>query len=407
MPKNHWDIIIIGGGAAGYFSAINIKENFPELKVLILEKDKEVLKKVKISGGGRCNVTNYCFEPRELVKNYPRGNKELLGPFHSFNPADMMQWLEYHGVETKVENDNRVFPTSNKSQSIIDCFVDSARALDIKVLLSTSVNNIEHDDVKQIWEITTLGETYFGKKIVLTTGSSARMWQMIQNLGHSIVPPVASLFTFNIKHPIIRSLPGISMPNAQVKILNTSFEASGPLLITHWGLSGPAILKLSAWAARELEQVNYKFEVVVNWVSLDTKEASKTIGEHKTIWARKKIEGSPLFQIPKRLWSTMLMASSIDVNLNWADINKHQVEVLSSTITQSKFSVQGKSTFKDEFVTAGGVELSEIDFKTYESKIKKGLYFAGEVLNIDGVTGGFNFQAAWTSSWLVAQNIGA
>lgn len=405
MPKNNWDVVIIGGGAAGFFSAINIKEIHPDKKVLILEKDKEVLKKVKISGGGRCNVTHYCLEAKELAKHYPRGNKELLGPFHSFGPGDMMQWLEYHGVETKVESDNRVFPKSNKSQTIIDCFLQCIQELGIALKLSTSVNNFSFDANSDTWTVYTSEGDFTTQKLIIATGSSNRMWQIVEKLGHTIVPPVPSLFTFNIKNPIIRSLPGISMPMARVQIENIAFEATGPLLITHWGLSGPGILKLSAWAARELNNINYHFNIKVNWVNKDMEAVLKEINLHKNIWAKKRVYGSPIFNIPKRLWANFLMHSSVKEETNWADINKNQILSLAEILVKSKFKVEGKSTFKDEFVTAGGIELSEINFKTFESKKIKNLFFAGEILNIDGVTGGFNFQAAWTGAWMIAQSI--
>lgn len=405
MPKRHWDVVIIGGGAAGFFAAINIKEIHPDKEVLIIEKDKEVLKKVKISGGGRCNVTHYCFEAKELVKYYPRGNKELLGPFHSFGPQEMIQWLEYHGIETKVESDNRVFPKSNKSQTIIDCFLQCIRELDIDLKLSTSVNNFSFDVSSDIWTVSTSEGDFTTHKLIIATGSSNRMWQIVEKLGHTIVPPVPSLFTFNIKNPIIRSLPGISMPSAQVQIENTAFEATGPLLITHWGLSGPGILKLSAWAARELNNINYHFNIYVNWINKSVEEALKEINKHKILWAKKRVYGSSVFNIPKRLWVNFLLHASVKEECNWADINKNQISSLAEILVKSKFKVEGKSTFKDEFVTAGGVDLSEINFKTFESKKIKNLFFAGEILNIDGVTGGFNFQAAWTGAWIIAQII--
>lgn len=405
MPKRHWDVVIIGGGAAGFFAAINIKEIHPDKKVLILEKDKEVLKKVKISGGGRCNVTHYCLEAKELVKHYPRGNKELLGPFHSFGPQEMIQWLEYHGVDTKVESDNRIFPKSNKSQTIIDCFLQCVQELDIALKISTSVNNFKFDINLDTWTVSTSEGDFTTHKLIIATGSSNRMWQIIKQLGHTIVEPVPSLFTFNIKNPTIRSLPGVSVPMAKVQIENTTFEANGPLLITHWGLSGPGILKLSAWAAGELNNFNYHFNIVVNWVNKDIESVLKEIYLHKKIWAKKKVYGSPILNIPKRLWANFLIHSAVKEETNWADINKNQIQNLVEVLVKSKFKVEGKSTFKDEFVTAGGIELSEINFKNFESKKFKNLFFAGEILNIDGVTGGFNFQAAWTGAWIIAQNV--
>lgn len=403
MSGKTWDVIIIGGGAAGFFSAVNIKENFPDSKVLILEKDKEVLKKVKVSGGGRCNVTHNCTDPAELVKHYPRGNKELLGPFHRFGPEEMMQWLEYHGVETKTESDNRVFPESDDSQTIIDCFVQAAKELKVEVKLSASVTDFINKENQ--WHISTLTDKYVSKNLVITAGSSQRMWDMLHKVGHTIVPPVPSLFTFNIKHPVIRPLPGVSIPSAKIDILKTNFSAKGPLLITHWGLSGPAVLKLSAWAARELHQFNYQFSIRVNWVGRETKEISEELNQIKTTQSRKRIHSSPAFSIPRRLWNNLLIHSGIPEEINWADLSKNQLQVLSESLTALAFQVNGKSTFKEEFVTAGGVELSEINFKTFESKKVLNLYLAGEVLNIDGVTGGFNFQAAWTGAWIIAQSI--
>jgi len=396
--------IVIGGGAAGYFAAINVAERYPNLKVLILEASSKVLQKVKVSGGGRCNVTNACFESKELVKNYPRGQKELLGPFHQFITSDMMSWLENRGVPLKTEADNRVFPKSNSSQSIIDCFVKQADKFGVELLTNHRVSAIKKKDSS--FEITTSNKIFKADYLLIATGSSPKMFPIIKNLGHKIVAPVPSLFTFNISDKRLKENMGLSVPFGRVKVVQTKLNALGPILITHWGLSGPAILKLSAWEALELHRKNYKFDIEVNWLNKKQDTVFNFLINHKTNHPKKQIAlQCPFKDIPKRLWQALVMTSGVPVNLVWAQISKKQLQALSYQLTQGQYKVTGKSTFKEEFVTAGGVDLIDINFKHFESKLHKNLFFAGEVLNIDAVTGGFNFQNAWAGAWIVAQNI--
>ena len=399
MVQN-FDIIIVGGGAAGYFTAINAAEKNPKLKIAILERGKEVLSKVRISGGGRCNVAHACFEPRELVQFYPRGEKELRGPFHQFCSVDTIEWFSDHGVELKIEDDGRMFPISDSSQTIIDCFLLAAKKFGIQVLLGQSVQSIFHAD--DYWKVDTNHETFACQKLILTTGSNPKIWDMLTQLGHSIVSPVPSLFTFNIKDARIKDLMGLSA-FANVKVKGSKLEAAGPLLITHWGMSGPGILRLSAWGARELFDKKYQFIIQVNWLNEVTfDEAMDTLKELKQEHAKKAVSKKSPFEFPNRLWESLVLASGIDTETKWADLSKKQLTDLANQLTNAEFQVNGKSTFKEEFVTAGGIDLKEINFKTMESKLQKNLFFAGEIVNIDAITGGFNFQNAWTSGFILA-----
>jgi predicted Rossmann fold flavoprotein len=403
-----FDIIIVGGGAAGFFTAINIVEKNPVLKVAILERGKNVLEKVRISGGGRCNVTHACFEPNELVKFYPRGEKELRGPFHQFCSGNTIEWFEKHGVALKIEDDGRMFPVSNSSQTIIDCFLNATQKLGISVLTGQSVQSIYKKD--NFWKIETPSEQYLTEKLILATGSNPKMWELLQTFGHAVVSPVPSLFTFNIKDPRIKDLMGVAAL-ATVKVKDTKLSANGPLLITHWGMSGPGILKLSAWGARILHDKNYQFTIYVNWLNdIETDVAEKLLKEIKIEHAKKAVSKKSPFEFPNRLWESLVLASGIDTSTalgvtKWADLSKMQLQSLASQLTNGSFQVNGKSTFKEEFVTAGGIDLKEINFKTMESKLHENLYFAGEIVNIDAITGGFNFQNAWTSGFIVANAI--
>ena len=397
-------VVIIGGGAAGYFTAINAKELNPELDITILEKGKEVLQKVKISGGGRCNVTHACFEPKELTKFYPRGEKELLGPFHQFMTGDTFEWFENRGVPLKIEEDNRVFPEANTSQAIIDCFQDAVDNLGITLLKNHGVNSIYQQGEK--WIINTKNQDFEADFVVIAAGSSKKIWDLCKTLDHTIIEPVPSLFTFNIKDKRIIDLGGISVPNAEVTLVGTNLENSGPLLITHWGLSGPAILKLSAFGARILADKNYQYNVLVNWLGQDTNSVLEELQGLKKSQAKKQIFlKSPFSNIPRRLWERLVTASEIKNSQNWADISNKQLQNLANQLTQGLFNANGRTTFKEEFVTAGGVDLKEINFKRFESKKHQNLFFVGEVLNIDAVTGGFNFQNAWTGGFICANAI--
>ena len=401
--NQNFDIIIVGGGAAGFFTAINIVEKNPKLKVAILERGADVLQKVRISGGGRCNVTHAIFEPNELVKFYPRGEKELRGPFHQFCSGDTIEWFEKHGVELKIEADGRMFPVSNSSQTIIDCFLKATQKLGISVLTGQSVQSIFKKE--NVWKIETQTENYIVEKLILATGSNPKVWEMLQNFGHAVVSPVPSLFTFNIKDSRIKELPGVAA-QVTVTVKDTKLTSTGPLLITHWGMSGPAILKLSAWGARILHDKNYQFTIFVNWLNdEDTADVEKKLKDLKQEHAKKSVSKKSPFEITNRLWESLVLASGIEVETKWADLSKTHLQNLANQLTNGTFQVNGKSTFKEEFVTAGGIDLKEINFKTMESKLHENLYFAGEIVNIDAITGGFNFQNAWTSGYIVANAI--
>lgn len=397
--------IIIGGGAAGFFASIIIAETNPEIEVIILEKGNKILQKVKVSGGGRCNVTHACFIPNELIEFYPRGKKELLGPFHQFMTGDIMEWFENRNVPLKIESDNRVFPISNSSQSIIDCLTESAKNAGVTVLLNQKVETISK--IESRFKIITDKQEFITDNLLIASGSNPKIWELISNLGHKIIPPVPSLFTFKIFDERIKEIPGISVPNATVSLIDSSFQSKGPLLITHWGISGPAVLKLSAFAALFLADKNYMYKVKVNWLSQPFSTIYEELKNLKYKYAKKQITLKSMFEeISKRLWENLVSASGIKSQQRWADVGNKQLENLANQLTHTIFKAEGKTTFKEEFVTAGGVDLKEINFKRFESKIHKNLFFAGEVLNIDAVTGGFNFQNAWTGGFIVGKAIG-
>jgi len=396
--------IIVGGGAAGYFAAINAAEMNPDLEVIILEGNNKVLQKVKVSGGGRCNVTHACFTPNELIEFYPRGKKELRGPFHQFMTGDTMEWFENRGVPLKIEDDNRIFPESNSSQTIIDCFLDSAKNAGVILKTSMRVESIKKMDEK--FCVKTNSEEFIADYVLVASGSNTKVWNMMENLDHTIIKPVSSLFTFNIDDEVLKNIPGISVPNASIKIENSKLEENGPLLITHWGLSGPAILKLSAWGALELYKKDYHFDIEVNWLSKKQEGVLDFLKSEKKKQTKKQVILRSIFEeIPKRLWYKLVIAAQISETEQWVQLSNKQLKNLACQLTKCKFKVNGKSTFKDEFVTSGGIDLKEVNFKRFESKLHKNLFFAGEVLNIDAVTGGFNFQNAWTGGWIVASSV--
>ncbi len=397
------DVIVIGGGAAGFFSAINIAVLNPELSVLILERGSEGLQKVKISGGGRCNVTHAQFIPSELTTNYPRGEKELLGPFHQYMTGDTMKWFEDRGIELKIEDDGRVFPVSNTSQTIIDCFINEANRLNIQILYNHSVKSISKKGDN--WLVNTDNSDFCCSKILVTTGSNPKIWNLMDQLNHTIIKPVPSLFSFDIKDDRINSIPGVVVEDVEVSVVNSKLSTDGPLLITHKGLSAPSILKLSAFGALELAAMDYQFNISINFIKTSYNECLSQLKVVKSDLSKKMVVNHSLFEIPKRLWKELVVYSGIETNTTWADINKSQLNELSIQLTSSIFKVKGKSTFKEEFVTAGGVDLKEINFKTFESKINPNLFFAGEILNIDAVTGGFNFQNAWTGAYIASKSI--
>lgn len=399
-------LIIIGGGAAGFFAAIRAAELCPELDVNLLEKGPEVLNKVRISGGGRCNVTHACFDPSELVHYYPRGQKELLGPFYHFSPADTVEWFEKRGVALKTEADGRMFPVSNNSMSIVQCLLSEAAKLGVKVIKQQkAVKIIPPGHKNGIWQILTTDHTWQANYLMVTTGSNPAIWQVLKQIGHDIVNPVPSLFTFNIKDMRLTDMAGVSVPSAEVSIPHTDFGSTGPLLITHWGLSGPAILKLSAWAAVSLNACGYHFPVQINWLGISQEETEQQLLDFKEENGKKLVKNTRPFEIPARFWKKILAVLRFKDDLQWANLNKSQLRALVEQLSAATFQVHGKSTFKEEFVTAGGVNLQEINFKTFGSRKVPGLYFAGEVLNIDALTGGFNFQAAWTGAWIAAEAI--
>ena len=398
-----FDVIVVGGGAAGFFAAINIAHRNPDLKIAVLERGKTGLQKVKISGGGRCNVTHAEFVPSDLVMNYPRGEKELLGPFHHFMTGDTIAWFEERGVELKIEEDGRMFPVSNSSQTIIDCFLKEAEKLNINIFYGYSLKDIHQRS--SLWQLNTTKGQLACKKLVLATGSNTKVWSLLANLGHSIVEPVPSLFTFDINDKRIQNIPGVVVKSVHIKVVGSNLSSSGPLLITHVGMSAPAILKLSAFGAFELAERNYNFKIEINFVGKSMEQVISELKNFKRTFSRKFVSKSNQFDIPKRLWRNLVGSAHISEETNWADLNKAQTENFAKQLVQARFHVTGKSTFKEEFVTAGGVDLKEVNFTTFESKKFKNLYFAGEILNIDAVTGGFNFQNAWSGAYILAKSI--
>ena len=396
-------VIIIGGGASGFFTAANIDANLYD--VTILEQNSDVLQKVKISGGGRCNVSHACFDPRELVQFYPRGNKELLSVFTKFQPGDTMNWYEEHGVALKIEDDNRIFPESNSSQSIIDCLVNECRKKNVKILTKQTVTEILPQE--NGYKIHTTDQNYFADYVVFSTGSSPKAFKILEKLGHQIIAPVPSLFTFNIKNEILKDLMGTSFQYVNIEIPKLNLEESGSLLITHWGLSGPAILKLSAWGARELAALKYQFEIIINFIGMASEDALEIFRNFKEKEPKKSIGQAKIFDITNRFWNRILLVSGIDTAKQLANINNKEMQKIIENLYCCRMNVTGKSTFKEEFVTAGGVDLKEMDFKTMKSKKLPNFYISGEVLNIDAVTGGFNFQACWSEGWLIAQDLNA
>ena len=396
-------VIIIGGGASGFFTAANIDTKLYD--VTILEQNSDVLQKVKISGGGRCNVSHACFDPRELVQFYPRGHKELLSVFTKFQPGDTMNWYEEHGVALKIEDDNRIFPESNSSQSIIDCLVNECRKKNVKILTKQTVTEILPQG--NGYKIHTTDQNYFADYVVFSTGSSPKAFKILEKLGHQIIAPVPSLFTFNIKNEILKDLMGTSFQYVNIEIPKLNLEESGSLLITHWGLSGPAILKLSAWGARELAALKYQFEIIVNFIGTASEDTLEIFKNFKEKEPKKSIGQAKIFDITNRFWQRILFVSGINTTKQLANINNKEMQKIIENLCCCRMNVTGKSTFKEEFVTAGGVDLKEMDFKTMKSKKLPNFYISGEVLNIDAVTGGFNFQACWSEGWLIAQNLNA
>lgn len=396
--------MVIGGGAAGYFAAIQAAQARPGLRILILERGKTVLNKVKISGGGRCNLTHACFDPRELVTHYPRGQKELIGPFHRFACGDTIAWFGERGVETKIEEDGRMFPVTDQSQTIIDCLETQARSLGVEVQCQQNVQFLQPPaEENGTWLIQTNQQTFTARVVMIAAGSSPQIWKLLGKLGHTIVPPVPSLFTFNIPHPALHKLAGISFPQASIHLPELKLERTGPLLITHWGLSGPAILKTSAWGARALAEVGYTFELQVNWLAMSQDDCLTSLRQSRNQQAKKQLRNHQPFRLPQRFWTYALERASLSSDQRWADLSNAHLQALQRALIADIYQVKGKSTFKEEFVTAGGVDLKELDLRSFQSKLLPRLYMAGEIINVDAVTGGFNFQAAWTGGYLAGQ----
>lgn len=401
------DLAVIGGGAAGFFGAINLAERLPTARIAIFEKGSKLLSKVLISGGGRCNVTNACFDPALLAQNYPRGSKELRAAFHRFQPRDTVEWFARHKVELKTEPDGRMFPTSNNSETIARCFTEEAARRRIQVRMQSPVERLERTE--NSWRLRLRGgEEVFARCVLLTSGGDRESFSLAAQAGHTIIPPVPSLFTFNIADPRLAGISGVAVPDAQVSLPASGQAQRGAVLITHWGLSGPAVIRLSAWAARELADSGYKAELRVNWLPARNPDQIMQLfnSERKQHPQQQPAAHCPMEDFPQRLWR-QLVDSVLPAGKTWTACSNKQLNRLAEELNRGQFQINGKSTFKDEFVTAGGVELREVDFKTMESRLTSGLFFAGEVLNIDGVTGGFNFQNAWTTAYLAAQAISA
>lgn len=396
---------MVGGGAAGFFCAVNAARLHPHLKVVLLEKSSKLLSKVKISGGGRCNVTHHCFEIDELIHYYPRGKHFLKKAFHHFNVRDTIDWFAERNLNLVAEVDGRMFPSTNASQSVIDCLLNEANRYNVEVLLNADVVEVESSVASGFKISLRDGRQFVSTRLCIACGgfSKKEQFQWIERLGHSIETPVPSLFTFNIRDKNLNALMGVSVPNATAKLVGEKFQYTGPLLITHWGLSGPAILKLSAFGARLLSEKKYAFSVAVNWLgSVNEQTLQQQWVQLRARLGAQKMGSKNPFGLPLRLWEYLLQQSGVELNLRWADLKSANQQRLIQNLTGQVFEVNGKTTFKEEFVTAGGICLKEIHPSTMESKMIPGLYFAGEVMDVDGITGGFNFQHAWTSGYLAA-----
>ena len=405
---NKKKLVVIGGGAAGFFCAINAAAFNHDLEIIIIEKTTKLLSKVKVSGGGRCNVTHSCFSIAQMIKNYPSGENFLKKAFHQFFTTDTINWFGKRGVQLKTEADGRMFPVTNSSQTIIDCLMKEVNKCGIQIFMSREVKKMSMVNCQ--WSIEFANDEIIDADFVCVASggySKSAQFTWLKNLGHSIEEPVPSLFTFNIPNNPIKNLMGISIEKAIVKIVGTKFSQQGPLLITHWGLSGPAVLKLSAFAARELHKLDYNFKITVNWLPGYNEQTlrEKFLQIRNDLAAKKIVNRNPFF-LPQRLWEYLLQQSAINENVRWADLPAKQQNILIKILCMQEFHVKGKTTFKEEFVTSGGIKLNEIDANTMQSKIVPNLFFAGEVMDVDGITGGFNFQHAWTSGWIAGKAIG-
>ncbi|MEI6327857.1 MAG: NAD(P)/FAD-dependent oxidoreductase [Pseudanabaena sp. ELA645] len=410
------EIVVIGGGAAGFFGAIHAAQ-FPHTNLTLIEAGRQPLAKVRVSGGGRCNVTHHCFEPSQLVQNYPRGGKALRGAFSRFQPLDVVRWFNAEGVKLKTEADGRMFPVTDDSETIVEALMFAAKKAGVVVLTNVLVQKVEYLGTNK-FDITLKNrENLLCDRLLLATGSSPSGYAIARSLGHELEPPVPSLFTFNIKDSKLHELAGVSVNPAIVKLISSvsaekkkssrnQLEQSGALLITHWGLSGPAVLKLSAWAARELYECNYQAKLAVNWIpSLKAEAVKQILLSAKTDQPKKFISNYCPVDVSLRLWEYLLDKAEVELEKRWADVSNKAIQQITNVLTASEYAIAGKGVFKEEFVTCGGVRLQDVNFQTMESKICSGLFFAGEILDIDGVTGGFNFQNAWTTAWIAAQGL--
>lgn len=404
MPKR---LAIIGGGAAGFFAAIRAAELDPRAEVWLFEKSPEFLAKVSISGGGRCNVTHHCFDVDRLVQNYPRGGRELIGPFHRFQPRDTVAWFESRGVMLKTEEDGRMFPVTDRSSSIVECLMREAERVGVRLRRSLGAREIQRDTQGKFAITFSSGECMRADRVLLATGGNKATagYRLAAALGHTIVPPVPSLFTFNVPDPTLHELAGISAPHAAIRVEGMKLEQRGPVLITHWGLSGPAALRISAWGARAFAETAYRADLSVSWQCEDAGQRLAQIAEARQKHASRSVGSTPLIRVPARLWQWLLARAGVPRDRPWNQVSKTDAARIADEIDQCRIRMDGKSMFKDEFVTCGGVSLKEVDFKTMQSKVCPGLYFAGELLDIDAVTGGFNFQAAWTTGWIAGESM--
>ena len=413
-------LVVIGGGAAGFFCAVNAAQLNPAMEVIILEKSNKLLSKVKVSGGGRCNVTHACYSIAEMIKKYPRGSAFLKKAFHHFFTTDTIAWFKNRGVELKTETDGRMFPATNSSQTIIDCLMKEANKYHVEIRMNKEVKHLAVGSGQmgldnEPWTTDKQFELGFADGSILqadfvciASGGYPKILQYhwLAKAGHIIDEPVPSLFTFNMPGNSVTALMGVAVENAQVKIAGSKLLESGPLLITHWGMSGPAILKLSAWGARELAINNYNFSILINWIpDFNENSLREKIQQLRFQLAAQKIINRNPFALPNRLWEYLLLQSGIQADLRWADLPAREQNKLIKNLCANEYAVKGKTTFKEEFVTSGGVQLNEIDFNTMQSKKHAGLFFAGEIINVDGITGGYNFQNAWTTGWIAAKAI--
>lgn len=405
-------IAVIGGGAAGFMGAISAKTHFPEARVVILEKNHSVLNKVRISGGGRCNVTHdHSKSIAQLLKGYPRGEKFLRQVFEVFDHKQTVAWFEQKGVSLKTEADGRMFPSTDESETIVNCLLTSAQQLGIEIWTSSGVSKVNSVETSQRTEFVIellSGDKLIADRLLIASGGNPNLaaYQWINDLQHPITPPVPSLFTFNVPQHFLSDLQGVSSQQAKVRIAKTKLEQDGPLLITHWGFSGPSVLKLSAWAARELAEKNYEFSIAINWYNQPDEKIKEELQHFKLLHSAKLVHTLAYGGLPHRLWKAFLQQAQIPETLRWADLSNKSFNRLVESLVHGTFEVKGKTTFKEEFVTCGGVQLSQINAKTLESTQCKGLFFAGEVLDIDGITGGYNFQSAWSTGWVAGMNIG-